>query len=423
MSNLSTPEPANQITEDLTQLKIETDRVKRAVHEKKQQIHFLELEASKLDELKILIRDAMIIMSQKEGIQFFEDVKNPENMPFLNPAEYVDAMKKAISKVVEKHSLLSKKFEQTLKNEKTKQEREVESAEKLLQQEKDKLDLVKEERDHKMRLVEMLKGQKVMLQRTIMMYQDAVERHRMQHNETEQSCEEKIKKHTDVLNKLKEKTSQIDVEHEKNLKAIEIKKKAAEEMLQNHETLVAQKENIKQELKKLAHDENCLMSDLDKAKEKLEIIKETNDSYLANLKTHELLNAERENERLRNLLKNEKKRSSANLEAQIQRTKQLEASLEKIVIQTRDINQQISDSEQRMQTISMRIPDFNQLEQALDKVIQNAQKSKAEALQTQYMLDEIRDKNRLIEQQEYNESKARTELLLQKLAEPKIDDN
>ena len=416
VSNFFTPN-------DLTSMKIEADRMRKIILDKKQEIQILEVEAAKLDELKILMRDVLTEIQNKDKIMFFPEYKDLDEIPLLEPQMYLKALKSSVSALLEKHDVLSQRFGVALKNQTFLQNQDIANAQRVLDEEKSRLQLAQDEFNHQKRITDMVLDQKTILQRTIRLTQESVDRHKEASDDVIQKCETRIQQRMDRISKIQEKNTQIEQEHIQKIKEIEQKKKEEEESYTQHEELLSQKKKIQEELKKLAYDQSCLISDLDKAKQELVDIQSKSNSYLSNLKTHQLLEAERENERLRNLLKNEKRRADANLQAQVNRTKQLEDMLEKIAGETRDLNDQITEAESKMQAIAMRIPDFRQLEQALDNVIKSTQKDKAEALKTQYMLDEIRDKNRLIEQQEYNESKQRTEQLLQKLNDPsKYDD-
>ena len=398
-------------------MRIEADRLRRVILDKKREIQILEVEAAKLDELKILMRDVLTEIQNQGEIVFFPDYKDLEEIPLFEPETYLQAIKSSVSTVLDKHSVLSQRFETALKNQTYLQKQDISNAQMVLDEENNRLERAKEEFNHQKRLVDMVVDQKTILQRTIRLTQESVDRHKETNEDVIQKCESKIKQRMNRISKIQEKNTQLEQEQIKKIKEIEQKTKDEEESYNRHEELLSQKKKIQEELRKLAYDQSCLIANLDKAKQELVMIQNKSDSYHSNLKTHQLLDAERENERLRNLLNNEKKRAEANLQAQINRTKQLEDYLEKISGETRDLNDQITEAESKLQALAMRIPDFHQLQQAIDNVIKSTQKDKAEALKTQYMLDEIRDKNRLIEQQEYNESKQRTEQLLQKLNE------
>jgi hypothetical protein len=72
-----------------------------------------------------------------------------------------------------------------------------------------------------------------------------------------------------------------------------------------------------------------------------------------------------------------------------------------------NLNQQIMQTEQKLQTQMMKIPDFAQLRQALDRSLAQSKKYREEILQRKYLLDEIREKNRILDQKEIQESKDR----------------
>lgn len=406
--------------DDILTLKSEGDRMRRIVMDKKQQITNLEKEASKLDELQILMRDMIYNFRRQKKINFF-DIDPEAEIPLRTPKEYVGIIKERISALLTTHMKYSQKFEIELKRQKFEQDQKIQGALNLLELEKKALADALRENRHQLKMVKMVIGQKTILHRTVIMQQDAVDRHQTIREENQQAYDQKLQQKFQNFADLK-------AQHEKNVKenTIKVKKmieknKELEKKKEYHQQLLEQKEKIQQEFQKISFDQSCLMADLDRAKEQLDLIHRKNDSYMANLKTHELLDAERENDRLRHLLKNEKKRSQSALEVQIAKTKQLEDNLQRIIEETSNINFQIADNEQKLQALTMRIPDFNQLQQALDRVISNARKNKEDVLQTQYMLDEIRDKNRLLEQQEYNESKIRTEQLKQKIGDPDYD--
>ena len=72
-----------------------------------------------------------------------------------------------------------------------------------------------------------------------------------------------------------------------------------------------------------------------------------------------------------------------------------------------NLNDQISQTDQKLQDQMMRIPDFPQLHQALDRTLAQTKKYQEELMQKKYLLDEIGDRNRLLDQMEIQESKNR----------------
>ncbi|EAY19887.1 hypothetical protein TVAG_129950 [Trichomonas vaginalis G3] len=407
--------------EDLMNTKAEVDKLRRLLMDKKQQITNLEKEASKLDELQILMRDMIYNFRRQKKIQFF-DIDPEQDIPLRSPNQYIKIIKDKISALLATHMRLSSKFEVELKKQQFEQEQKIKGAQQLLENEKKALADALADNKHQKRMIRMVVGQKLVLQRTIIMAQDAVDRHQQIREENQQTYEQKLQNKLQSIQTMKEKFHKETQENTMKLKKMRQKNQEMIQKKEYHQQLIDQKEKLQAEFQKISYDQSCLMADLDRAKEELDLIHRKNDSYMANLKTHELLDAERENDRLRHLLKNEKKRSQSALDIQLSKTKQLEDHLQRIIEETTNINATIADNEAKLQALTMRIPDFNQLQQALDRVISNARKNKEDVLQTQYMLDEIRDKNRLLEQQEYNESKIRTEQLKQRIGDPLFED-
>lgn len=407
--------------EDLMNTKAEVDKLRRLLMDKKQQITNLEKEASKLDELQILMRDMIYNFRRQKKIQFF-DIDPEQDIPLRSPNQYIKIIKDKISALLATHMRLSSKFEVELKKQQFEQEQKIKGAQQLLENEKKALADALADNKYQKRMIRMVVGQKLVLQRTIIMAQDAVDRHQQIREENQQTYEQKLQNKLQSIQTMKEKFHKETQENTMKLKKMRQKNQEMIQKKEYHQQLIDQKEKLQAEFQKISYDQSCLMADLDRAKEELDLIHRKNDSYMANLKTHELLDAERENDRLRHLLKNEKKRSQSALDIQLSKTKQLEDHLQRIIEETTNINATIADNEAKLQALTMRIPDFNQLQQALDRVISNARKNKEDVLQTQYMLDEIRDKNRLLEQQEYNESKIRTEQLKQRIGDPLFED-
>ena len=159
------------------------------------------------------------------------------------------------------------------------------------------------------------------------------------------------------------------------------------------------------------------MAELDNSKEELSNLARLVGSYRDNLRTQELLGEEIENRRQRSIFNIEREEAQKKQVNEEKKTKDLELKLRSLTTRVNELNFQISQTEQKLQSQMMRIPDFSQLHQILDISMKNSQKFKDMVNQRKYLLDEIREKNRMIEQMEFQESKTRTMMWRSQLIE------
>jgi chromosome segregation ATPase len=187
--------------------------------------------------------------------------------------------------------------------------------------------------------------------------------------------------------------------------AAALARKAQEKVyLEQHAGRLRTLEDLDREYKREAHAHNCSLSALDQAKLELVRLMRTIDSYHDNLKTQELLDAEHENRKLHAVIHNEKESLSKAKAKVANKGKESEAQIAVLAEKVATLNQQIMHTEQKLQTQMMRIPDFAQLRQALDRLLAQSRKQRDEVLQRMYLLEEIRDKNRVIDMVEIQES-------------------
>jgi hypothetical protein len=188
--------------------------------------------------------------------------------------------------------------------------------------------------------------------------------------------------------------------------------------LRQHAELLQTIEELTKTLKRESHAHNCSLSALDNAKLELKHLMLIIDSYHDNLKTQELLDAEHENRKLDAVINNEKASLSRAKAVVASKGKESEAQIAVLAERIASLNQQIIQTEQKLQTQMMRIPDFAQLRQALDRLLAQYKKQRDEVLQRMYQLDEIRDKNRMMDMLEIQESHNRQAQLRQLMPMP-----
>jgi hypothetical protein len=174
--------------------------------------------------------------------------------------------------------------------------------------------------------------------------------------------------------------------------------------LQRHAELLEVAESLGVTLKRESHAHNCSLSALDNARLELAHLMRTIESYHDNLKTQELLDAEHENRKLHAVINNEQESLSKARDAVMAKARETEGQITGLTERIGHLNQQVIQTEQKLQTQAMKIPDFGQLRFALDRLLAQSKKRREEMQVEMYHLEEIRDKCRLADMMEIQES-------------------
>lgn len=385
----------------------DNDYYRRQLMEKKTLLNNLEKIVPKLDEFKSRMTQLIQDFQQTGQITFLEDEEKLQNNPFESTDEGVRMIRNGIMQLISYHQRLASRFEIELSRNLFSFQQELDEKKKILQKEEELLSAAENENEHNQSIIQMAVIEKDALKQTILMLRDTLQRH--VHSDSTQIgiAHTKFER---VHNELEKVQRMIDNENEASIEIQSRKKErqtTIEKHISMHQEISQTVEKLRAEYKRESHSHNLTRAALDRAKEELLQLSRAVESYHDNLKTQELLDAEVENRRLRAVINNEKIEHEEKLAKFTSKTKELEEIVDDLTKRINQLNIQISSTEQKLQTQMMRIPDFKQLGQVLDRSIEQSRKYKEFVMKRKYLLDEIRDKNRLLEQQEIQESKNR----------------
>lgn len=381
------------------------DVLRKRLMQKKSQISTLEHQNLKYDEAKTHLTRLFQDFQRNHGFRFID----PEllSSPFSTSQEAITILRKGISDFVLRHEKLANKFEIEFS-------RTIFELQQKLQSKKDECDKsmaeladAQESLMHLQQVVKLLRRKKRVLCHTVLLRRQALE----------SSTNKREKEATDIQNQLEnckqkiqhfqENVKQQD-EAAKELTTLAEDIKVQEETrTKTHFELVETVENLRKQFQRESHSHNCDLAALDVAKSDLRALQMKIDSYFDNLKTKELLDAEIENRKLQAVIKNERDQLSRQKAVIDSKGNDIQNTISQYIEKISNLNDQISQTEQKLQAQMMRIPDFPQLHQALDRTLAQTKKYQEELMQKKYLLDEIGDRNRLLDQMEIQESKNR----------------
>ena len=386
--------------------KAENDYYRRQLMEKKSLIENLEKKAPKLEEYKRILT-FLIQDSQKNGQFIFEDDEKQLENPFETTTDGVALIRKGIDNFIAYHERMVSRFELEFSSTLFPLKQKLEEKRKELQTEEQLLFDTLADVEQKKSMIGIIVNQKSVLKKTILMLRDSL-------NNRITSDNNQLEMKTQRMNKFQNRLEriQIQVQQEEDIAAEIIKKcqeRKEEEVRQtnSHQEILSTVQQLRSEYRSATYAHNLTRSALDRAKEELFRLTREVESYRDNLKTQELLNAEVENRRLRAVINNEKNDFEETLAKHTAKTNELTKIVNDLSNRIERLNLSISSVEQRLQTQMMKIPDFDQLNLILDRSLEQSKRQKEFILKRKNMLDQIRDKNRDIEQQDVEESKLR----------------
>lgn len=397
--------------DDITGRKSESDRLRKEIAEKKNQIDLLERDIPKLSEATRFLKD-LIEDFGKSGYFQFDPIPDK-----VDPIDAVSILRKGIDSFIDYHLRLENRYkieytksvfnlEQSLKA----------SIDNLIREDEKRVDAI-DGIIHQKQVIRLLTNEKAILQNTILMRSKALERHKRQSTESLEDLDEILSERISQLDEIRNQKSKTEKYSSMLVERDSEKKQIKAEQKREHERLLEELKTLKLKYKKEAFEHNRSMAELDNSKEELSNLARLVGSYRDNLRTQELLGEEIENRRQRSIFNIEREEAQKKQVNEEKKTKDLELKLRSLTTRVNELNFQISQTEQKLQSQMMRIPDFSQLHQILDISMKNSQKFKDMVNQRKYLLDEIREKNRMIEQMEFQESKTRTMMWRSQLIE------
>lgn len=391
--------------EESAPTKAESDLLRRQLMDKKTQITILEQQAVKFDEFEIglarLIQDF-----QNTGKITFVDQSKLEK-PFTKPEQVMGILRGGIDALIAKHEKLAARFELEFSRNLFQVNQQVKDIDAELADEQQLAESAEKEQQHAEKVVKFLTREKGVLMRTLRMRKDALDRHAEANVNHKQVAMLQLEHVSKEYEKMSELSQEHDVIAERISASQTVRRNQEKKQLEQHEELIAEREKMQCDLKRESHAHNCTLSKLSRAKEDLKKLMMTIESYHDNLATQELMDSEEENKKLQAVKKNEEfllKKHSAFVEKREREAKEQITALQERISK---LNQQISRTEQQLQTQMLRIPDFQQLKQALDRSIEQCHKYRQDLLERKYMLNDVREKNRRLDEMEIEESMKR----------------
>lgn len=385
----------------------ELDRLRREVMEKKGQIDILEREASKVDEIRDFLT-GLIEDFQKLGQYQFYDPNDDLQKLLKNPVNGITILRNGINSLISKHQNLSAKFEIEMRKNLFPLEQELDKAKKNNQEQNEGLTADLEEKTHKQNIIKFIEGEKTIFHRTILMRCASLDRHQ-EHDKSSILLVQN--QYNQVQQQLFEAQQDLQTREEefKSLTMREQDKQAYEEsQRQDYQQLLEKVQKLRKEYQNESHRHNQCQAELDKAKTELQNLTLQVGSYRDNRKTQQILGEEAENRRIHSNFSIERVEAERKQQKEEKKTAELEKQVSVLQQNIANLNEQIVITEQKLQMQMIKIPDFAQLHQALDRSLAMSKKFRDQVMETKYMLDEIREKNRILEQMEIHDSKVRT---------------
>lgn len=404
--NNGSPNPLTQlVSKDDLATKAESDSLRRKLMEKKNLISALEQQTNRFEEVKILISHLIQDFQERGDIQFVE----PEclSSPLENVKDTVQVLRNGINKLIKRHEKLASRFELEFSRNIFQLQQQLREKDQELIVATSNLESARASLAHQERVVSLLRDKKEALCKTVLMRRSALSRSQIKNAKEAADNQSKFERFTKNLHNAKETVKEKDQIAEELAVRVAEKRKNEELHMKTHDELLKTVEDLRKTLKQEAYSHSRDMSALDVAKSELKALQLKIDSYFDNLKTRELLDAEIENRKLQTVIRNEHESLSLQKSIVDSKGNDIQNTISEYTSKISTLNELINQTEQKLQTQMMRIPDFPQLHQALDRALAQSKKYQEEVQQRKYLLDEIGDRNRLLDQMEIQASKDR----------------
>lgn len=393
--------------ENIKASKAEKDALRRELMDKKAQIQIYEQQCTKLEEVKTILYHLVLDYVENQKIPFPKiDQKELDSFPTC-PHLAINFMRRGIDNLIKYHESLAGRFEIEYAKHLFIFEEQLKKTKDELKKEEEKINISQEEVFRKQNILSMLCDEKLILMKTIQMRRSTLNRHvdtnvmkTNQRNRSLESTTAEMKIAEDALEVQKQRKIELDTR-------LAERKLSEQKQTEKHNEILNSVQSLRAEFQTEAYRNNLTQSELDKAKLELVRISRSIESFHDNLKTQELLDAEVENKRLRSVVNIEKIDFENKLKYQFNKGKDLENRIVTLTSVIEKLNMQIGQTEQKLQTQMMKIPDFKQLHLALDRLMAQNKKYHEFVLKRKYILDEIREKNRQLEMMEIQDSKDR----------------
>ena len=371
--------------------KAELARLRKELMDKKTQITLLEQKALKYEEIGRLLTH-VVQDFQKTGKIFFVETSKI-GRPFQTPEEGVDIVRAGINSLIAKHERLASRFELEFSRSVFQMRQKIGAVEDELEKEQRLASEAESKTHHADRLVRMLEYEKRSLIGTIRMRRAALARHNDAREAAQVKAAEQLELATNEHRSLQELEQQHEI-HTQQVTQRQTARLSQEQHLKaEHQWLLAETERLKEQLNQESFRHNCALAERDKAKAELAKVVRAIDSYHGSLKAQELLEAEAENQKLHAVKNTEQEMYEKKLAIAERKGKEAENDIRETMKRIENLNHQIAQTEQKLQTQMTRIPDFPQLREILKRTMEQCQAYREEVTERRYLLDEVRASN------------------------------
>jgi hypothetical protein len=384
------------------QLKAESDLLRRQLMDKKAQIQILEQQSNCYDEVRSSL--FRLIQDFQSGTPM--TFVNPEQLecPFHELVSAIPLLRSGIERFISRHQCLATRFELEFRRNLIHMEAALKDSECQLVRERSLLKHTRYDKECAKQTVHFLSQAKAALMRTVLMRAAHRERCLQRNRELISESDETLRSAVQKLEECQTVSEALDGNLSAMNAEIQTQRVQSERQGQQHAELVGIAEELWRTLRRESHSHNCSLSALDDARQRLKQLMRMIESYRDNLKTQELLDAEHENRKLHAVINNEKDSLSRAKEAVVNKGKECEEQIGQLSERLEGLRMEIMKAEQKLQTQMVRIPDFAQLRQTLDRLLAKSRKHRDEILQRMYLLEEIRDRNHIADMLEIQES-------------------
>ena len=391
---------------DTAESEAEKASLKKLLLDKKQELSYLEAQASKVNEVRILLQHLMQDFQETRQLTFVQNVNELEN-PKVDIQDCVALVRGGIDNLINYHEKLAARYELELSKNMFELGQQLERKQEELAKERELLRDEERRTVHKRNLIKAVDSDKFAIIKTIRMRRAALERHMEASAARQSKFEHSIAEAEDEYRNAVHTMELADNDEKLTIRKQDDRNTKEQTQMRTHNEIVDTVTRLRKDLNREAYLHNETAAALDRAKRELTQLCRVIDSYHDNLKSQILLDAEEENRRLRAVLSIENHDFNERLEKHRKTGSDLFQDIKGIKARIDRINQDIASTEQKIQAQMMRIPDFPQLHAALDRVMEQSRKYKEFVAKRKYLLDEVRERNRLLDEAEIQDSKDR----------------
>jgi chromosome segregation ATPase len=375
--------------------------------EKTNLINSLETHVSALDDFKFQLLRLLRHLQETRQFTIAENDSAWDSL-FQTPKEALSIIRKAVEDFVSHHEKLANRYELEFSRNVFSLDQQLTSKREQVRRE-DKLLMEAQKRAHGYeQMVAMLFVEKDTLMHTILMHRARLAMHLESGEKQRAAIHQRLSGTMETYQATVHQNRQLHDERDELVRRRDTRTQFEAGRMLSHDELLRNVAEMKAKIARESNELNTAAAELEQSRQELTSLSRTLDSYRDNLKTRELRDSEIENERLRSVMSIEKADFDEKLAREVERGRDLAATLMTLSREIDHLNQQISLTERKLHTQMMRIPDFAQIHQALDREKAQGQRYKDFVRKRQEVLDQFHTNTK--RQDERNEEDSQTRM-------------